>query len=381
MKRDADHKISAAKTALLLNHPFFGAIALSTRFEEKDAAQMLFATMETDGRTIWWCREFVDSLTHDELVGVITHEVMHVALKHSLRIGLRDGSKWNAACDYVINPSLTGWGFTLPEGGLMDLKYKDRNAEEVYNMLPDMPPKQCPWGGVVEPKGADGKSPATATEKASMEMEIDQIVATATTMAKSRGDMPAGMDDMITKAQPPQVDWTERMRRVIGGDQPDDYSYRKMNRKMYHTYRAVAPGVVKAGAGHVVVGIDTSGSVSKRELSHFLGELNAICEETCPHRVTVIQCDARVQRVDEYEQGEIIDTLPVKGRGGTCVTPVFRYIEEQGIEPDSFVYFSDMEVGDFPKNPPRYPVLWVNSTGNGGCNPPWGEVARLWRTG
>lgn len=378
-RNSAEFKLTKAKTYLVINLSFFGSIALSVPFEEKPAKEMLFGTMETDGQTIWWSREFVDSLTVQELAFVVVHECMHIAMKHMLRMDSRIASKWNCATDYAINSTIVGWsmdGLKMPPMGLIDSKYNNMMAEKIYNLLPDSPQSQG-WGGFMEPKSKDGSRPATDSEKSLIEANIDQIVATATAVAKSRGNMPAGIDELIKHAQQPQVEWQDKLRRFIGGEQPDDYSWRKLNRKMYHMHRAMTPGVIKSGVGHIVVGIDTSGSVSSRELSHFLGELNAITEEMFPESVTIIQCDSAIQRVDEFQQGEIIDVLEVKGRGGTRVAPVFKYIEDHNIEVGSFIYFSDMEIGDVPKEQPRYPVLWVNSSGNGGIDPHWGDIARL----
>ena len=66
-----------------------------------------------------------------------------------------------------------------------------------------------------------------------------------------------------------------------------------------------------------VVWIDTSASVSDKELSHALGELNAISEDMQPNSVTVYYADADVQQIERYERGDIIEKLNVKGRGGT----------------------------------------------------------------
>jgi predicted metal-dependent peptidase len=77
--------------------------------------------------------------------------------------------------------------------------------------------------------------------------------------------------------------------------------------------------------------------------------------------------------VDYYGQGEDVKSINSKGRGGTEVTPVFDYIEQHGLPCDSFIYFSDMYVYDFPANAPDYPVLWVST---GATDAPWGEVVK-----
>ena len=138
----------------------------------------------------------------------------------------------------------------------------------------------------------------------------------------------------------------------------------------------VSPSIEKIGAGDVVVGIDTSGSVSRRELKFFLGEINAISEDIKPRSITVITCDSKIQTVRRYEQGEEIQKIEINGRGGTRVKPVFDYIEEHDLPVDNMVYLSDLEVFDYPENPPHYPTLWVSSSLSSDAAP-WGDTTYL----
>jgi len=82
-----------------------------------------------------------------------------------------------------------------------------------------------------------------------------------------------------------------------------------------------------------------------------------------------------VQTVRRYEQGEEIEMIEVNGRGGTLVRPVFDYIEENNINVDNMVYFSDMCISDYPECP-HYPTMWVSSYAIG-SPAPWGETVFL----
>ena len=164
--------------------------------------------------------------------------------------------------------------------------------------------------------------------------------------------------------------------RFIGGDQPDDYTFRKTNKKVWYTQGIYTPSIDKIGVGDVVVAIDTSGSVNTAELQQFLGELNNITEDHKPRSVTVITCDAKVQSVTRYEQGDIIDSIECTGRGGTRVSPVFDYIDEHQLPVDNMVYLTDMGIHDWPDDAPDYPVLWV-STWTRCDETPFGETTRI----
>ena len=62
------------------------------------------------------------------------HEVMHPALQHHVRRSGRDPRRWNEACDYVINPLLLDAGLSLPDGVLVDHRFRSMSAEQIYNL-------------------------------------------------------------------------------------------------------------------------------------------------------------------------------------------------------------------------------------------------------
>ena len=371
---DAQSKVSRAVTRLVVKHPFFGSICLSVVVKPEDD----IPTMCTDGKTILWSPDFVDTMDQEETVGVMAHEVLHIVFKHSLRRGSRDPELWNIACDFAINQILVDSEFTLPEGALIDPQYKDLTAEAIYDRLPQDAKEKygnAVIGEVKDAKKDDGNDMSQAEVK-QMEADIDAKVMMAASGAKAIGKLPAEIRSLLEEMERSQVDWRDVMRRFVGGDQPDDYSFRKPQKKMYHMTGVISPSIEKIGAGDVVVGIDTSGSVSRRELKFFLGEINAISEDIKPRSVTVITCDARIQTVRRYEQGEEIEKIEINGRGGTRVKPVFDYIEEHNLPVDNMVYLSDLEVFDYPENPPHYPTLWVSSSMR--SDPaPWGDTTYL----
>lgn len=352
-------KISRSITKLMFDYPFWGALAIGTEFIEDET----IGTMATNGRWIKWAPSFVNRITEQECIGVIAHEIMHMVLKHMLRRGHRSPVKWNHACDYAINLILLDAGFKLPEGGLWDKKYTELSAERIYEILPEVP--QLPLWGTVE--DADPEDAPT------MEVEIDQRIASAADTAKSRGNVPGFLKGMLEDMEDAQVDWRDKLRRFLTGDQPDDYTFRRPERKAFYHLGLIAPSVEHRGAGDIVIGVDTSGSVSDKELQHFLGEINAISTEVDPRSITVICCDARIQSVTTFEQGEEVTALKTNGRGGTRVMPVFDYIEKHDLPVDHMIYLSDMEVGDWPTHVP-YPLLWVAS---GKDKAPIGETVRI----
>jgi len=380
-KMDAETKIARAKTRLVLDHPFWGSLVLGTPFYKDD-----IPTMCTDGQCIKWGAEFVDKCTDKETPFVIAHEICHIFLKHCTPIKEIDGKPadaelMNIAMDYVINAMLIEASVgDMPEGGLYAPEHSGKTWLQVYRELlkmdTDKRPKPQQWGGNVGTPKDDSGNELQGSELDQFNAKLDQRIFLAANGAKSVGKLPAKIAELVNKMRRSKVDWRDVFHRFIGGDQPDDYTFRKPNKKVWYQQGVYMPSIDKIGVGDIVVAVDTSGSVNSTELSQFLGELNAVSEDHKPRSVTVITCDAEVQSVTRYEQGDVIDKIECKGRGGTRVEPVFNYIRENELPVDNMVYFTDMGIFDFPDNTPDYPVLWVSTDPN--CNDaPFGETTRI----
>jgi predicted metal-dependent peptidase len=382
---DLPRKIARSKVRLMLDKlskgwGFYASVLYQMPMVEKSS----LPTMATDGKSIFYNAEFTDALSEPELDGVKVHEAYNRILKHHLRMGKRDAELWNIACDYAINPIIIQSGLVLPEGALIDAKFKGMSAEKIYDLLKEDQgddgnggggsgqPQPQEWGNV-EDQGGDMSEDQIKSEEATINA---QVVMAVNSMKTEAGKLPANIKEIIDEMKRSQIDWKDVLRRFVGGDQPEGYSYRRPNRRQWYLNEVVTPVSNKIGCGDIVVGIDTSGSVSSIELSHFLGELNAIAESSGAESVTIITCDYDVQDVVRYEKGDQIEDIVCKGRGGTRVMPVFDYIAENNINVDNFIYFTDMGIGDYPEHDVGYPILWVSSDMRGE-EAPIGETTYL----
>src|ERR1700747_376880 len=124
-------RIQKARTALLLDHPFFGTLL----FRLGARACSPIATMATNGVSLYFNPEFVETLCSAELIGTLAHEVMHPALQHHTRRAGRSPKRWNMACDDAINPMLRDAGLMLPKDVLYEARFVGMSAEEIYNLL------------------------------------------------------------------------------------------------------------------------------------------------------------------------------------------------------------------------------------------------------
>ena len=143
-------RIQKARTALVLDHPFFGSLLFRLKGRESRSVK----TMATDGVSLYYNPEFVETLNAATLAGTLAHEVMHPALHHHVRRSGRDPKRWNEACDYAINPLLVDAGLSLPEGVLLDNRFRGMSAEQIYNLL-ETESEQEPDAGNENGQGGD----------------------------------------------------------------------------------------------------------------------------------------------------------------------------------------------------------------------------------
>lgn len=373
-------RIVQARVGLVLDQPFFGALALRLAPQADPNAK---AGMWTDGTTLGYNPEVIARWTDAELQGVVCHEVLHCALGHPWRRDGRDAHRWNMAADYAINPLISEAGMALPSGALLDSAYAGQAAEQIYAALPEPPPP--PSGGEGDAPGEaggepsdDGDQPAPAGEvrdadPADPGQEAEWEVATfqAAQAAKAQGKLPAGMARLVEELRRPRVDWRAALRRFVQTQARDDYSWR-MPATRYLAAGLYLPSLRSETMPPIVVGVDTSGSIGDAELADFAAELQAIMDECAPARIVVIYCDAAVNGVEEFERGDAI-TLSPHGGGGTDFRPVFDRVEAEGVEPACLVYLTDLD-GTFPAASPDYPVLWVSTTR---AVAPWGETIEM----
>jgi predicted metal-dependent peptidase len=361
--------------------------------------------MATDGVSLFYNPEFLETLNAAELAGVLAHEVMHPALQHHTRRGDRDLARWNIACDYAINPILLDAGLTLPKDVLIDNRFGGMSAERIYNLIEEDDKQEGstgqsesqPEGGSGtpensplknDPAGKEPEAPSTpggvgqVLDAPEPEAESDPSVAEqarewqiaveqAETVAKVAGKLPGGAARALEAAQAARVDWRELLRRAWSDTIPADYSWTRPNRR--HVWSGLyLPGVSLEGVGEIAIAVDCSGSVSSRQLGLFEAEIRSIMGGQQPRLVHVLYFDAAVQRVETYQAGQPISLSPVGG-GGTDFRPCFDWLQERGIMPQTLVFLTDL-CGTFPSEAPLFPVIWATTETR---RAPFGEVVLM----
>ncbi len=128
-------QLSAARTRLILDKPFLGALAL--RLPMVAAAGNWCPTTATDARKFYYNPEYIASLSLSQTQFMLAHEALHCALSHFARRQHRLKHRWDLACDYAINPLLMDDGLTPPPNVHIMPQYLGMTAEEIYPLIDD----------------------------------------------------------------------------------------------------------------------------------------------------------------------------------------------------------------------------------------------------
>jgi len=185
--------------------------------------------------------------------------------------------------------------------------------------------------------------------KAQTERLIDQIVEQT---SKSRGTIPGEISEILKRLkeiEPPKFDWKGYMRRFVG---KSIKIYTKKSRRKFNKRLPDFPGLKIKKQKHVLVAIDTSASVSTKELQIFLSEIHHIFKTGSD--ITIIQCDTAISYIGKFDPKKDFN---VHGRGGTDFNPVIDYYNENCNKYSCMFYLTDGEA-PAPENC-KNNVLWV----------------------
>lgn len=407
-------KMIKARAALILDQRFYGHLALKLNLVEN----LNTRRMSTDGISLNFNPNFVENISMDNCKTIICEEVMHCSFQHHTRRGNRLHEDWNRACDYVINIILKDSGFKLEKDSLYDPSFKDKSVDEVYHILQGRKPKQQQGGGSGNSQGQNqqqespnnsqgdqqnqqqgqgkGKADKPSTGQSSdpggcgevqdfpgetgeaTESELQQqaqewkiATAAAASQAASCGQLPGSLKEVIEDMLATKVPWREVLQRFVEQVSRNDYTYTRTNPR-YATFGIVMPSLYNKELPPIDVWIDTSGSISNKDLQQFVSEINDIRGH---YRTTIriIQCDTDVRFTSVIEPDDEFIKLELHGRGGTAFSPAIAWSMKQEELPCCGIYLTDMDCSNFGKEP-DFPVLWVQTEGRRAVKVPFGEV-------
>ena len=392
----AREKLITARVGLLLKAPFFGNLA--TRLILTNADDWC-GTAATEGRHFYYNSEFINRLSLKECEFLFGHEVLHVVYDHMGRRGDREPRLWNIADDYCVNADLiehkVGERITkVPI--LFNTKYIGKSAEEVYDDLYENAEKidveklmeQLLDEHLDDDDGEDGNGDRdgeeidgsgkgrprlSKEERKKIRDEIKEAVLAAAE-ASGAGNVPGNIKRMIKDLTAPVVNWRELLQQQIQSIIKNDFSFSRPSRRSWHM-DAVLPGMKNAQTIDVVVAIDTSGSITDQDLKIFLSEVKGIMDMYDDYRVHIITWDTEVYNPKNYtpDLSDDIAEYEPGGGGGTDPHCVWKYLQENEIEPKKLIMFTDYcFFGWSPEQVQDYcDTIWIIK-GNSSAEPEFG---------
>ena len=363
-------KLVTGRIALLLKHPFFGNLA--TRLKLINADEWC-PTAGTDGRNFYYNTKFIDSLNPKEAEFLFGHEVLHNVFEHMLvRQGDRDHQIWNIAADYAVNQILVDYRIgEMPKGkkgenkGFQDEKYKDWNAERIYDDIYKQAKKNGKemlkkmgellddhqeWGkGGGEGQSKDnkgkengsGKPVYTKEELKKIRDEVKEAMISAA-QSTGAGNLPGAIQRMVAELTEPKMDWREIIQQHIMSTIKSDYTWMRPSRKSWHT-SAILPGQNNDEMIDICLSLDASGSISDKQCKEFLTEVKNIMDQYKDFKIHLWSFDTKVFNPKVFtpdNMDEILD-YELGAGGGTEFECNWDYMKEEGIEPKKFIMFTD----------------------------------------
>ena len=182
-----------------------------------------------------------------------------------------------------------------------------------------------------------------------------QMKQTAEEIQKKCGTIPGELAEIIERLftiTPPKFNWKQYLKRFINN--ASKVYTKKLRRKNNKRY-AGNPGLKIKHRNHVLVGVDTSGSVSSEELIEFMNELTHM--HKTGNEITVAQFDTQLTDVSPFNPKQ---NWEIKGRGGTHFQAVVDHYNDPKLKYSAFICLTDGEAPN-PDNCPKN-ALWVHRT-------------------
>lgn len=288
-------------------------------------------------------------------IGILKHEMSHIANGHLFRVEDRDFKKYNFASDCALNQDIKR--DHLPEYAIypdnLPSKHKvewGQTAEYYYDIMDD-PDKGCDGnkstgGGATSPTGSEGRCVddhevwKESEGDSSLQKEITkQMVEQAGNQTvKGRGNLPSnysGMIDNLTITR--EVDWKKWLRRVVGNKKANvKKTIIKRDRRLPEAFWI--KGRIKDRIFSLGVISDVSGSMDDKALQKVWGEIINLCK-TFKIPVDMVQIDTDPHPPEPFTANT--KKIVRKARGGTILAPAIDMFKKHNINFNALVICTD----------------------------------------
>lgn len=344
---------------MVIRDPYFGFFTSNLNIKVTTEIPTAAVTL-IDGQFYMLANpQFMASHTFAQQMGIVLHEVLHLILFH-----LVIGAGWNRnlaniAMDLEVNQMVMQTGlYDLPADRIDIANFRERYPEldwkdlagssHYYQELLKLPQEEQDKLQGFDHSFLDGLS----------EEEVEVLkerVAGMVSRVNSNyaGDIPGKIKELLEsfKRKTNEVNWKVLLRRFICG--ADEVLQKQTRFKVNLIDEDRLSTKVKFKC-KILVAVDTSGSVSDRELATFLNEIYHLYR--CGYSVDLLCVDTQIYPPVKYTGGE---QVTIHGRGGTYFTPVLEFYNKSKYS--AMIYFTD----GYAELPPKAkkPMMWVITPG------------------
>ena len=378
---NAKEELTRSKAGLMLEYPFLGFLLMSCEFHWSEDVPTLCATTINDRNQIFIGEDcFMNTLATDsERCFAIAHELCHIFFNHIDQCFTHNYNPqlWNIATDYFINGHLEDMKsnyLVLPDWVLLRQDMKGKDSHTIYHELLEENNNDVNkaiennGGQVFEDTLDKGQHPGksrgnghngvpldlVSVHKESEQTKTDNAqTVTAAAEQSAEKEMGSGAGGLLRELYDfvtPKIHWSEELRDFVVETCKEDYTYSRPSRRSQGN--VVFPSM-DGDKIRVLFGIDTSGSMSSKELSDALTELKGVIDSYEGWEVTLISCDTSAHVIGHYSSEDGDDFTDVDkglvGGGGTELSSMIEYgNEEMEEQPNVTIIVTD---GYIPAEP------------------------------
>lgn len=344
-------RLVKARIKMLRKNPFFAHLSLYLNIIESEEKHKTGGTIGVDfNGNVYFDKDFINELNDDQLMFLIAHETSHLALQHLFRMGTRHKTAWNVAVDYAVNSLLVENAFQVLNSSCYDPDYDNMSAEQIYDLLFKKGRKNKKGNRFIEDDeqkvmdihiygDKEGKTIIDEKELKDKQQKWKKRLSEASVLAKQRGTLSNGLERLIDDVLETRQNWKQLLYKYITHSIPFDYTY------SYPSKRGIATGVylpsIRKENIEFAVAIDTSGSISEKEIKEFIGDVKGILTAFNNINITLIVCDDRIQETYNLDRNTDINDIKFKGFGGTSHIPVYEWLEKNKPNTQLLINFTD----------------------------------------
>lgn len=333
---------------LLIKEPFYGLFLLNINKHYSDKIKTAAVAVEGINPVLLINKDFWKGLPEEMAVSVLKHECSHLMFGHLTEawayLRKENMELLNVACDNEVNswiPALQTDPYCYParygmENGKGTLFYYDKLRQLQGNQGKGPGSGQSgDFGQTIDDHST--WEDMTEAERQLVQQQIDRIAKqTAEQVQRNQGSIPGQFKDYIDelfKVKPRIFDWKSYFRRYLGSVL--DVELRK-SRKRENVRFPDASGTRHKRKSQIFVVVDTSGSVSPKDLCDFFSEIHHIYKAGAV--IDICEIDTKIQRIYRYN-GKW--DLQAHGRGGTILSDAVNHINNHRRDYTSCVFFTD----------------------------------------